>query len=409
MSGAQGRGPSQFEECPYEHLKSSFRLARRGALSAGRAILVLNAGSSSLKFALYDAGAALTVAAGGEVENLDSTPHFIIRDSKGAVLCETRGATADFAATLEGLLKFVDDHLGDSRLCAVGHRIVHGGAKHIAPELVTPALLEALRALIPLDPRHLPHNLAPVRALAAARPELTQVACFDTASHHTMPIEASRFAVPRELTTAGVRRYGFHGLSYEFIVAQLKSHAPALARGRVIAAHLGTGASLCPLQGGVSIATTISFSVLDGLVMSTRCGTIDPGVVLYLARQGKSFDEIEDMLYRRSGLLGVSGISVSGISVSGISVSGISGDMRVLIDSDDPHAREALDLFSYRIAFEITGLTGALGGLEGLRVHCGDRRTGADDPRRDLRPSRVDRSATGRNCERGQRGMHQRS
>jgi acetate kinase len=325
-------------------------------MSAGRAILALNAGSSSLKFALYDAGAALTVTTRGEVENLDSTPHFIARDSNGAVLCETRGATADFAATLDGLLKFIDDHLHDARLDAVGHRIVHGGAEHIAPELITPALLEALRALIPLDPLHLPHNLAPIRALTAARPELTQVACFDTAFHHTMPAEASRFALPRALTAAGVRRYGFHGLSYEFIVEQLKLHAPALARGRVIAAHLGAGASLCALQSGVSIATTMSFSVLDGLVMSTRCGAIDPGVLLYLARQGKSFEEIENLLYRQSGLLGVSGIS---------------GDMRVLIGSDDPHAREALDLFSYRIAFEIAGLAGALGGLDGLVFTAG--------------------------------------
>ena len=217
-------------------------------------------------------------------------------------------------------------------------------------------MLEALRALIPLDPLHLPHNLAPIRALTAARPELTQVACFDTAFHHTMPTEASRFALPRALTAAGVRRYGFHGLSYEFIVEQLKLHASALARGRVIAAHLGAGASLCALQGGVSIATTMSFSVLDGLVMATRCGAIDPGVLLYLARQGKSLEEIEDLLYRQSGLLGVSGIS---------------GDMRVLIASEDPHAREALDLFSYRIAFEIAGLAGALGGLDGLVFTAG--------------------------------------
>ncbi len=317
---------------------------------------MLNAGSSSLKFALYDVGGALTATARGEVENLDSTPHFIARGSKGAVLSETRGATADFAATLERLLKFVDDHLGDLRLCAVGHRIVHGGAEHIAPELITPALLEALRALIPLDPLHLPHNLAPIRALAEARPEIAQVACFDTAFHHTMPIEASHFALPRALTAAGVRRYGFHGLSYEFIVEQLKLHAPALARGRVVAAHLGAGASLCALRGGVSVATTMSFSVLDGLVMSTRCGALDPGVVLYLARQGKSFAEIEDLLYRHSGLLGVSGIS---------------GDMRALIGSDDPHSREALDLFSYRIAFEIAGSTGALGGLDGLVFTAG--------------------------------------
>ena len=208
-------------------------------MSAGRAILALNAGSSSLKFALYDVGGGLTVTARGEVESLDSKPHFIACDSKGAVLSETRGATADFAATLDGLLKFIDDHLGDARLDAVGHRIVHGGAEHVAPELVTPALLEALRALIPLDPLHLPHNLAPIRALTAVRPELTQVACFDTAFHHTMPTEASRFALPRALTAAGVRRYGFHGLSYEFIVKQLKLHASVLARGRVVAAHLG--------------------------------------------------------------------------------------------------------------------------------------------------------------------------
>ena len=325
-------------------------------MSPGRALLALNAGSSSLKFALYDVDVALNLTAHGEVENLDSKPHFIARDSKGGVLAETRAATADFAATLDGLLKFIDDHLGDSRLFAVGHRIVHGGAAHIAPEPVTPALLEALKALIPLDPLHLPHNLAPIRALAAARPELTQVACFDTAFHHTMPIEASRFALPRELSAAGVRRYGFHGLSYEFIVEELKFHAPSLARGRVVAAHLGAGASLCALRGGVSIATTMSFSVLDGLVMSTRCGAIDPGVLLYLAREGKSFEEIEELLYRHSGLLGVSGIS---------------GDMRVLIASDDPHAREALDLFSYRIAFEVAGLAGALGGLDGLVFTAG--------------------------------------
>jgi acetate kinase len=325
-------------------------------MTSGRAILALNAGSSSLKFALYDVGAALTAAARGEVENLDSTPHFIARDANGAVLSETRGATTDFAATLGHLLKFVDDHLGDRRLCAVGHRIVHGGVEHIAPELVTPTLLEALRALIPLDPLHLPHSLGAVRAIAAARPELAQVACFDTAFHHTMPIEASHFALPRALTAAGVRRYGFHGLSYEFIVEQLKRDAPALAQGRVIAAHLGSGASLCALRSGVSVATTMSFSVLDGLVMSTRCGALDPGVVLYLARQGKSFAEIEDLLYRRSGLLGVSGIS---------------GDMRKLIASGDPHAREALDLFTYRLAFEVAGLAGALGGLDTLVFTAG--------------------------------------
>jgi acetate kinase len=171
-----------------------------------------------------------------------------------------------------------------------------------------------------------------------------------------MPLEASRFALPRALTDAGIRRYGFHGLSYEFIVKQLQTTAPALARGKVIAAHLGAGASLCALRGGASVATTMGFSVLDGLVMATRCGTLDPGAILYLARQGKSFTEIEDLLYRQSGLLGVSGIS---------------GDMRVLIASDDPRAREAIDLFTYRVATEAGGFVSALGGLDGLVFTAG--------------------------------------
>jgi acetate kinase len=213
-----------------------------------------------------------------------------------------------------------------------------------------------LQALTPLAPLHLPHNLAPIRAIADARPALPQVACFDTAFHHTMPPEASRIALPRALTEAGVRRYGFHGLSYEFIVEHLRANAPALARGKVIAAHLGAGASLCALQSGASVATTMGFSVLDGLVMATRCGALDPGVILYLARQGKSVAEIEDILYRQSGLLGVSGFS---------------GDMRALIASADPRVREAIDLFTYRVATEAGGLVSALGGLDGLVFTAG--------------------------------------
>ena len=325
-------------------------------MSAGRAILALNAGSSSLKFALFKAGLSLDMTAKGEIENLDAAPHFVAYDATGAKLAETHGATSDFAATLGNLLKFVDAHLGDARLGAVGHRVVHGGVAHVAPEMVTPSLLAALDALVSLDPLHLPHNIAPMRALASARPKLAQVACFDTAFHHTMPREASHFALPRALTEAGVRRYGFHGLSYEFIVEQLKTSAPALAKGRVIVAHLGAGASLCAIRNGASVATTMSFSPLDGLVMATRCGALDPAVVLYLARAGKSVAEIEDLLYRQSGLLGVSGIS---------------GDMRVLIASKDPRAREALDLFTYRAAVEIGGLAAALGGLDGLVFTAG--------------------------------------
>jgi acetate kinase len=325
-------------------------------MSAGRVVLALNAGSSSLKFSLFEIGASLELTAKGEIESLDSAPHFIAYNSSGAKLVETRGERCDFAATLEALLEFVDQHLGGARLCAVGHRVVHGGAAHVAPERVTPPLLAALDALVSLDPLHLPHNIAPMRALCSARPSLAQVACFDTAFHHTMPPEASHFALPRAMTKAGVRRYGFHGLSYEYIVEQMKISAPALAKGRVVVAHLGAGASLCAIRNGASIATTMSFSPLDGLVMATRCGALDPAVILYLLRARKSAAEIEDILNRQSGLLGVSGIS---------------SDMRVLIASTDPRAREAIDLFTYRAAIEISGLAGALGGLDGLVFTAG--------------------------------------
>jgi acetate kinase len=213
-----------------------------------------------------------------------------------------------------------------------------------------------LEALTPLDPLHMPDNLAPMRAVAAARPQLAQIACFDTAFHHTMAAIAARFALPRALEAKGVRRYGFHGLSYEYISSCLKKQLPTLARGRVIAAHLGSGASLCALSEGSSIATTTGFSALDGLVMATRCGSLDPGVILYLGRQGYSFADIEDLLYRRSGLLGVSGIS---------------GDVRVLLASSDPHAREAIELFTYRIALEAGSMVSALGGLDGLVFTAG--------------------------------------
>ena len=328
-------------------------------MSVERSVLVLNAGSSSLKFALFDAGSSLTANVRGEIESLDAIPHMRACDRSGASLAERRwspGEARDFGAVLRALLKFIDDQLRGAKLIAVGHRVVHGGGEYVAPAIVTTDVLAKLTALIPLDPLHLPNNLAPIPAIAAERPALAQVACFDTAFHHTMPAQASRFALPRALTEAGVRRYGFHGLSYEFIAGHLRARAPALARGKVIAAHLGAGASLCALKDGASVATSMGFSVLDGLVMATRCGTLDPGVILYLAQQGRTIAEIEDILYRRSGLLGVSGIS---------------GDMRVLIASDDPRAREAIDLFTYRAATEIGGLVSALGGLDGLVFTAG--------------------------------------
>jgi acetate kinase len=323
------------------------------------AILTLNAGSSSLKFALFDSAAPAMALLSGEVSDLKTAPHMVAHDREGNSLIDRNwqsGSDGSFAVILAELLEFIDAHPGHDGLAAVGHRVVHGGSDHIAPERVTPALLQSLTTLIALDPIHMPHNIAPIRAIALARPKLPQIACFDTAFHRTLPPVAQRFALPRAITDAGVRRYGFHGLSYEYIAGRLREEAPALARGRVVVAHLGAGASLCALLNGASIATTFGFSVLDGLVMATRCGSLDPGVILYLGRQGQSFADIEDMLYNRSGLLGVSGISE---------------DIRVLLTSTDSHARDAIELFTYRLAIEIAGMAAALGGLDGIVFTAG--------------------------------------
>lgn len=328
-------------------------------MSASGSVLTLNAGSSSLKFALFGAGPARSASARGEIEDLDLSPHLLARDLTGAVLLEKRWPdhrSGSFATVLDAILTFADKHLGHDGLAAVGHRIVHGGPDHTAPAFVTPKLLSSMEALIQLDPLHMPHNLISIHAVAAARPALPQVACFDTAFHHTLPPVARAVAIPRELTEAGIRRYGFHGLSYEYIAGELKHRAPDLARGRVVVAHLGAGASLCALLDGRSIATTMGFSALDGLVMATRCGSLDPGVILYLGRQGHSFDDIEDMLYHRSGLLGVSGLS---------------GDLRVLLACGEPAARQAIELFTYRIATQAASLAAALGGLDGLVFTAG--------------------------------------
>lgn len=318
-------------------------------------VLTLNAGSSSLKFALFDA--ALAPILRGEIEDIEAFPSLTARDGQGIALPQHRWPQASgFATVLHDLLDFTHAYSGRESLASVGHRIVHGGGDHVQPAQITPDLLAALDALTPLDPLHMPHNLAPARAIAEARSDLPQVACFDTAFHHAMPAEAQAVAVPRALRDSGVRRYGFHGLSYEYIAGRLALEEPDLARGRVIVAHLGAGASLCALKGGASIATTMGFSTLDGLTMATRCGSIDPGVILWLARQGRSFTEIEDILYHNSGLLGVSEIS---------------GDMRVLLASEDPRASEAIDLFTYRIAVEAGGMASALGGVDGIVFTAG--------------------------------------
>lgn len=321
-------------------------------MSRGSAILVLNAGSSSLKFAAFRAepGATLAEAAEGEIEIAAA------RRGDSAERPDDASSVGDPARdheeALERALARLDADARDAPLAAVGHRVVHGGDRFAAPVRVDAHVLTALEALIPLAPLHQPHNVAAMRTVAAMRPELPQIACFDTAFHATMPRDARRFALPREFSDAGVRRYGFHGLSYEWAAERLAALDPAAARGRAVVAHLGNGASLCALRGGRSIATTMGMTALDGLVMGTRCGALDPGVVLHLLRlHDGDVDGVEDLLYRRSGLLGVSGVS---------------SDMRTLLASDDPHAAEAVDLFVDRIARELGALAAALGGLDAL-------------------------------------------
>lgn len=318
------------------------------------AILTLNAGSSSLKFAVHETD--LSVVMSGEIGGIGTTPHLVVHDGHHALLAERDWQGQPSLGDLLGAVLDISGERAGRALAGVGHRVVMGGADHVRPVRLTRAVRDDLESLVPLAPLHMPASLAAIDAITADRPDLVQIACFDTAFHATQPDLATRFALPRAISDAGVRRYGFHGLSYEHIALTLAETAPPLAAGRVIAAHLGAGASLCAMQEGRSVATTMGFTALDGLMMATRCGSLDAGVVLHLARQGHSLAEIEDMLYRRSGLLGVSGIS---------------GDVRTLLASADPHAAEALDLFTYRIAFAAGGLVSALGGLDGLVFTAG--------------------------------------
>jgi acetate kinase len=323
-----------------------------------QAILTINAGSSSVKFAIFKVRDGFQLAARGEIEIAEGAAHFLARDAAGQALVErTWPPTLPFETLIEAVLDWADSHLGDDTLMAVGHRLVHGGPDHAEPELVTAALLMELDGLVPLAPLHLPHNIAPIRAIERAKPTLAQVVAFDTAFHRTIPEVATRIAIPRRFEKEGVRRYGFHGLSYEYIAGRLGEIDPALARGRVIAAHLGNGASLCALQNGKSIDTSMGFSALDGLVMGTRPGEIDAGVLLYLEeRHGMNAKSLETLLYNDSGLKAVSGIS---------------GDMRTLLASTDPSAKAAIDLFVFRMVREIGALTASLGGLDGLVFTAG--------------------------------------
>ena len=321
------------------------------------AIAVLNSGSSSIKFSLYrdaDTRAALR----GQAEGIHTEPHLVARDASGAVVADTRWPTRDgHLEALDRIVGFLRQALGADTLQAVGHRVAHGGLRYSKPERVDAKLLDALEELVPLAPLHQPHNLLPMRRLLERAPEVPQVACFDTAFHRTVPEVAQMFGLPRALHEAGVRRFGFHGISYEYIASQLSSLDAQAARGRTVVLHLGNGASLCAMRESRSVATTMGFTALDGLVMGTRCGALDPGVVLYLMQsRGMDAAAIEKLLYQESGLLGVSGISP---------------DMRTLLASNEASARTAIDLYAYRIGRELGSLAAALGGVDALVFTAG--------------------------------------
>ena len=317
-------------------------------------IAVVNAGSSSVKFGFYDREGDDPLVLKGQVEQIGVSPTLTASDGSGNNVAEQSWPAEGFghAQAMRAVLDTAREHLPGSTVRGVGHRVVHGGTGFAAPVEVTTEIIAELEKLSSLAPLHQPHNLAPIKAIAANMPHVRQVACFDTAFHRSQPHLPQAFALPREISDAGVRRYGFHGLSYEYVSGRLRDVAPEHASKRLIIAHLGNGASLCAIHEGRSVATTMGFTAVEGLMMGTRCGSIDPGVLIYLMDEhGMDARALEKLIYKQCGLLGVSGIS---------------SDMRTLRQSDDPRAREAIDLFIYRIVREIGSLSAALGGLDGL-------------------------------------------
>jgi acetate kinase len=318
------------------------------------AVLVLNSGSSSIKFAVFELSAAEpALICKGLLDEHEAAPRLIVTDANGKSLFETRRAADDKDGGLfADILDWLDRELAGRTLAAVGHRVVHGGRDFTGPVEITEARIAALEALTPLAPLHQPRCLSPMRAIRSLRPGLCQIACFDTAFHHGMAPTVRRLAIPRRFDDIGIRRYGFHGLSYEYIAGRLAAISPAMAAKCTVVAHLGNGASLCAMRDGHSIDTTMGLTPLDGLVMGTRCGTIDPGVLLYLQQdQGLSVAELQHLLYQESGLLGVSGISA---------------DMRTLQASNDAAAAEAIDLFTFRVAGQVAMMANSLGALDCL-------------------------------------------
>jgi acetate kinase len=318
---------------------------------------VINAGSSSVKFSFYEGERRILT---GQVDGIGARPSASATGPDGEKLdppdLGTKPPTVP-SEVLPAILPWARERLGNRRLDALGHRVVHGGLHHSRPARVTPELVAELEALVPLAPLHEPHNLAPIKMAMTLNPELPQVACFDTAFHRTAPEVEQAFALPYSFYEEGIRRYGFHGLSYEYIASVLPEHAPEIANGRAVVAHLGNGCSACAMRDRVSIATTMGFTALDGLPMGTRCGELDAGVVLHLIQQkGMSAEALVDLLYRRSGMLGLSGIS---------------SDFRELLASDNQRARFAVEVFCYRVAGHIASLAAALGGLDGVVFTAG--------------------------------------
>jgi len=325
------------------------------------AILVLNAGSSSIKYSVFveDRGAP-ELYLRGQLEGLYTQPRFEAKDASGMLVSEHRWSSGE-ALGHEGAIAYLSTFLRESaqghRLAAVGHRVVHGGEVYSAPTRATPEVLATLEKFVPLAPLHQPHNVLPIRIIMQRSPEVPQVACFDTAFHRSIPAVGQAFALPSEITSRGVRRYGFHGLSYEYIASVLARHDRQAAEGRTVVLHLGNGASVCAMKAGKSVATSMGFTALGGLPMGTRCGDLDPGVLLFLMDELKmDARAIETLLYKRSGLLGVSGVS---------------SDMRTLLESDSPQARLAVDLFTDAIGRQIGAMAYVLGGLDALVFTAG--------------------------------------
>lgn len=323
-----------------------------------KGILVINAGSSSIKFAGYrDAAVAeLEFLGKGQVEGLKTEPRFTCKDAQGSLLDEHRWSVPiSHSTALDYIIRWLEENATEVRVGAVGHRVVFGGATYNAPTLVDDQVIAEIEKLVPFFPLHLPHNLASIRALREQHPQVPQVVCFDNSFHRTQPRLAQLYALPRSMTDGGIRRYGFHGLSYEYIARRLTDYVPNASR--VVVAHLGSGASMCAIRDGESIECTLGFSGLDGLPMGTRIGPLDPGVILYLMQAlGMGGDAIEKLLYTQSGLLGVSGIS---------------NDMRNLLGSEEPNAREAVELFVYQVAKQLGALAAALQGIDALVFTAG--------------------------------------